>query len=165
MKLKEILYFAICFLLVGVAFASCDSDNDIFDSPVTSEWEFNRYEFDVDVTDPILKDSVTNFLKNTAWAGIGTYTFRENGTYTIRLTPWCGTGMEYPKDYFHTGTYSFKGDSILFDGSNSSYLFKNDTFLYCYGSPYNRSHISEYLKIDSTKIVKAVSKLVYNRVK
>lgn len=165
MKLKKVSSFFLFTIVMGFAFSACDSDkDDDFDSPITSEWNFSGYEYDVLVTDPSLKDSVTNFLKNTSWYSVSTYAFKENGTYTQSLFYMCGTGLEYPKDYFKNGTYKFTDEGVYFDGSEVASLLKKDGVLYSY-RPYDEKFIAENLKIDVKKIVKATSVLVYNKAK
>ena len=162
MKLKQILSYLLFTLIIGFTFTACDSD--AADSAVVSEWEFTGFNFNVETTDPSLKQSILDLLKNSSSSSIGTYTLRENGTCTSRLTPWCGTGMEYPKDYFVEGTYRLKGDSIYFDGRNVAYQFFKGDSLYAYGVG-NKQEIAEYLKIDVAKIIRAETMLVYKKVK
>ncbi len=164
MKLKQIFSFLLFTLIMGFTFTACDSDDDIVDSPVVSEWEFSGFNFDVETTDPGLKQSILDLLKNSSWSSVGTYTFKENGTCTSRLTPWCGTGMEYPKDYFIEGTYKLKGDSIYLDGRNFARQFFKGDSLYAYGFG-NKQEIAGYLKIDVAKIIRAETMLVYKKVK
>ena len=162
MKLKQILSYLLFTLIIGFTFTACDSDD--VDSPVVSEWEFTGFNFNVETTEPSLKQSILDLLKNSSSPSVGTYTLRENGTCTSRLTPWCGTGMEYPKDYFVEGTYRLKGDSIYCDGRNVAYQFFKGDSLYAYGFG-NKQEIAEYLKIDVAKIIRAETMLVYKKVK
>lgn len=162
MKLKQILSYLLFTLIIGFTFTACDSDD--VDSPVVSEWEFTGFNFNVETTDPSLKQSILDLLKNFSSSSVGTYTFKENGTCTSRLTAWCGTGMEYPKDYFVEGTYRLKGDSIYLDGRNVAYQFFKGDSLYVYGFG-NKQEIAEYLKIDVAKIIRAETMLVYKKVK
>nr|WP_297163185.1 hypothetical protein [uncultured Dysgonomonas sp.] len=162
MKLKQIFSFLLFTLIMGFTFTACDSDD--VDSPTVSEWEFFGFNFNVETTDSSLKQTILDLLKNSSWSSVGTYTFKENGTCISRLTPWCGTGMEYPKDYFIEGTYKLKGDSIYFDGRNVAYQFFKGDSLYAYGVG-NKQEIAEYLKIDVAKIIRAETVLVYKKVK
>lgn len=161
MKPKQILCFSLSLLVFGVAFLSCDSEDN---SPVISEWKFEKCKADVEVTDPTLKDSIVKFIESISLSDVGSYTFKENGTYSSFLTPFCGTGLEYPKDYIRNGKYKFKGDSIVLDDYNPASLYFEDGTLCRIGSN-SRDLVSEYLKIDGTKIIKARSIIIYHRVK
>lgn len=62
MKLKQILSYLLFTLIIGLTFTACDSDDA--DSPVVSEWEFTGFNFNVETTDPSLKQSILDLLKN-----------------------------------------------------------------------------------------------------
>lgn len=165
MELKKVFSFFLFTLVMGFSFSACESDkDDDSGSLITSEWNFSGYEYDVLVTDPSIKDSVTNYLKNTSWYSVSTYAFKENGTYTQSLYHMCGTGLEYPKDYFKNGIYKFTDEGVYFDGSEIASLLKKDDTLCEYRS-YDEKTIANDLKIDAKKIVRARSVLVYNKAK